>query len=150
MILYLSRKGTLFIGSVEALPHESSLLPASTHIERMYAREGKQPYRESLRRNEDCIPPLYGPPSQPILRLLPRVLPAIFRVQRHRAPSSPISPFEMTEQALRLIASIPLIQRRKKCCFREEKAPSRSGFPLSMYVVLKTRYVNPNIHIRRY
>lgn len=77
MILYLSRKGTLFIGSVEALPHESSLLPASTHIEGMYAREGKQPYRKLLRRNGDCIPPLYCPPSQPILRLLPRVLPSI-------------------------------------------------------------------------
>ena len=90
MILYLSRKGTLFIGSVEAPPRENFLLPTSTHIERMYAREGKQPYRESLRRNGDCIPPLYGPPSQPILRLLPRVLPAIIRVQRHRTPSSPI------------------------------------------------------------
>ena len=33
---------------------------------------------------------------------------------------------------------------------REEKAPSRSGILLSMYVVLKTRYVNPNIHARRY
>ena len=32
----------------------------------------------------------------------------------------------------------------------KKKASSRSGFPLSMYVALKTRYVNPNIHIRRY
>ena len=32
----------------------------------------------------------------------------------------------------------------------KKKASSRSGFPLSMYVDLKTRYVNPNIHIRRY
>jgi len=32
----------------------------------------------------------------------------------------------------------------------KEKAPLRSGFLLSMYVVLKTRYVSPNIHIRRY
>ena len=38
MILYLSRKGTLFIGSVEALPRKSSLLPASTHIERENVR----------------------------------------------------------------------------------------------------------------
>ena len=86
MILYLSRKGTLFIGSVEALPHESSLLPASTHIEKkMYAREGKQPYQESLRRNEDCIPPLYGPPSQPILRLLPRVPTSIYSAKASHA-----------------------------------------------------------------
>ena len=52
-------------------------------------------------------------------------------------------PLRSNTQALRLIASIPLIQRRKKCHAREEKAPSRSGFPASMYVVLKTRYVNP-------
>ena len=32
----------------------------------------------------------------------------------------------------------------------KKKAPSRSGFPLSMYVVLKTRHVNPNTHVRRY
>ena len=32
----------------------------------------------------------------------------------------------------------------------KEKASSRSGFLLSMYVVLKTRYVNPNIHVCRY
>ena len=32
----------------------------------------------------------------------------------------------------------------------KKKAPSRSAFPLSMYVVLKTRHVNLNIHVRRY
>ena len=150
MILYLSRKGTLFIGSVEALPHESSLLPASTHIEKMYAREGKQPYRESLRRNEDCIPPLYGPPSQPILRLLPRVLPAIFRVLRHRTPSSPIYLSQVIYKPFALSRVFLLSSGRKSLLLVKEKAPSCSGFPLSMYVVLKTRYVNPNIHIRRY
>ena len=30
------------------------------------------------------------------------------------------------------------------------KAPSRSAFPLSTHVVLKTRHVNLNIHVRRY
>ena len=30
------------------------------------------------------------------------------------------------------------------------KAPSRSGILLSMHVDLKTRHVNPNIHVRRY
>ena len=30
------------------------------------------------------------------------------------------------------------------------EVPSRSGFLLSMYVVLKTWHVNPNIHVRRY
>ena len=32
----------------------------------------------------------------------------------------------------------------------KKKAPSHSGFLLSMYVVLKTRLVNLNIHVRRY
>ena len=32
----------------------------------------------------------------------------------------------------------------------KEKVPSRSGILLSMYVVLKTRHINPNIHARRY
>ena len=32
----------------------------------------------------------------------------------------------------------------------KKKAPSRSGILLSMYVVLKTRHVSPNIHVRRY
>ena len=32
----------------------------------------------------------------------------------------------------------------------KKKAPSHSGFPLSTHVVLKTRHVNPNIHVRRY
>ena len=30
------------------------------------------------------------------------------------------------------------------------KAPSHSGISLSTHVVLKTRYVSPNIHVRRY
>ena len=54
------------------------------------------------------------------------------------------------QKALRFIASILLIQRREKCPSREEKAPSRSTFSASMYVVLKTRCVNSNIHVRRY
>ena len=54
------------------------------------------------------------------------------------------------QKALRFIASIPLIQRRVKCLSREEKVPSRSAFSASMYVALKTRHVNPNIHVRRY
>ena len=54
------------------------------------------------------------------------------------------------QRALRFIASILLIQRRVKCLSRKEKAPSRSGFSLSTHVALKTRHVNPNIHVRRY
>ena len=32
----------------------------------------------------------------------------------------------------------------------KKKVPSLSGFSLSMHVVLKTRHVNSNIHVRRY
>ena len=49
----------------------------------------------------------------------------LFRVLRARAPSSPIHLSEVLKQALRLIASIPLIQRREKYRSREEK----SDFP---------------------
>ena len=49
----------------------------------------------------------------------------LFRVLRPRAPSSPIHLSEVLKQALRLIASIPLIQRREKYRSREEK----SDFP---------------------
>ena len=74
----------------------------------------------------------------------------LFRVLRHRTPSSPIYLSEVIRFSLRLITRIPLIQRREKHRSCEEKAPPRSGFSLSMYVVLKTRYVNPNIHVRRF
>ena len=54
-------------------------------------------------------------------------------------------------QALRLIANIPLLSSGGKSIVRaKKKAPLRSGFLLSMYVVLKTRYVSPNIHVRRF
>ena len=32
----------------------------------------------------------------------------------------------------------------------KKKSPSRSGLPLSRYVVLKTTHVNPMIHVCRY
>ena len=46
----------------------------------------------------------------------------LFRVLRHRIPSSPIYLSEVVTQALRLIARIPLIQRRKKHRSREGKS----------------------------
>ena len=62
----------------------------------------------------------------------------------------PDMPLPRDTQALRLIASIPLILRRESAILVKKKVPSRSGILLSMYVVLKTRHVNPNIHVRRY
>ena len=46
-------------------------------------------------------------------------------VLRHRTPNSPIYLSEEIHKPLRLIASIPLIQRGEKCPSREEK----SAFP---------------------
>ena len=74
----------------------------------------------------------------------------LFSVLRHHAFSSPICLSEGVKQALRLIASIPLSSGGKSVLLMKKKAPSRSGFPQSMHVVLKTRHVNPNIHVRRY
>ena len=44
----------------------------------------------------------------------------------------------------------PLFSGGKSVLLVKEKVPSRSGFPLSMHVVLKTRHVNLNIPVRRY
>ena len=46
----------------------------------------------------------------------------LFRVLRHRTPSSTICLSEVSTQALHLIVSILLIQRREKCPSREEKS----------------------------
>ena len=67
---------------------------------------------------------LYGSVGEPIGDCC-REFCSLFRVLRARAPSSPIHLSEVLKQALRLIASIPLIQRREKYRSREEK----SDFP---------------------
>ena len=82
-------------------------------------------------------------------RLLHRVQPSIYSAKASHA-QLPDMLLRSGTQALRIIARIPLIQRRKKSCSCEEKVPSRSGFSLSLHVVLKTRYISPNIHVRRY
>ena len=51
--------------------------------------------------------------------------PALYFIMlRHRTLSPTIYLTEVTDQALRLIANILLIQRRKKCCSRKEKCSS--------------------------
>ena len=93
--------------------------------------------------------PLGGGSRATYLSLLLRVLPAIYSAKASHAQLSDI-PLRSDTQAHRLIASIPLIERREKHRSREEKALSRGDILLSMYVALKTRHVNPNIHVRRY
>ena len=74
----------------------------------------------------------------------------LFRALRHRAPSSPIYLSEATRKPFALSRVFPLSSGGKSVLLMKKKAPSHSGFLLSMHVVLKTRYVNPNIHVRRY
>ena len=74
----------------------------------------------------------------------------LFRALRPRTPSSPICLSEATRKPLTLSRVFLLSSGGKSLLLMKKKAPSHSGFPLSMHVVLKTRHVNPNIHVRRY
>ena len=60
------------------------------------------------------------------MKLLPRI-PSLFRVLRHRTPSSPIYPSEVIRKpfALQRVSSI---QRREKCPSREEKSAFTQWF----------------------
>ena len=65
-------------------------------------------------------------------RLLPRVLSSIYSAKASHA-HLPDMPLRSDTQALRFIASIPLIQWREKCLSREEKSASPQWF-FSIYV----------------
>ena len=71
-------------------------------------------------------------------------------VLRHRTPSSTMYLSEATRKPLALSQVFLFSSEGKSAILVKKKAPSRSGILLSMHVVLKTRYVNPNIHARRY
>ena len=74
----------------------------------------------------------------------------LFRVLRHRTPSSPIYLSEVTSKPFIPSRAFLLFSGGKIVLLVKKKAPSRSDILLSTHVVLKTRYVNPNIHVRRY
>ena len=74
----------------------------------------------------------------------------LFRVLRHRTPSSPIYLSEVIYKPFALSRVFLLSSGEKSIVLVKKKAPSRSGFPLSMHVVLKAGHANPNIHVRRY
>ena len=65
-------------------------------------------------------------------------------------PSSPIYLFEVIHKPFALSRVFLLSSRGESVILVKKKAPSCSGFSLSMYVVLKTRHVNPNIHVHRF
>ena len=74
----------------------------------------------------------------------------LFILLRHHTPSSPIYLSEVIHKPLALSRVFLLFSGGKSVLLVKKKAPSRSRFPLSMHIVLKTRYVNPNIHVRSY
>ena len=72
----------------------------------------------------------------------------LFILLRHRTPSSPIRLSEVIRKPCTLSQILLLFSGGKSTILVKGKAPSRSGFSLSTHVVLKTRHVNPNIHVR--
>ncbi|KXB75526.1 hypothetical protein HMPREF3185_00778 [Porphyromonas somerae] len=69
---------------------------------------------------------------------------------RHHTPSSLVRLPEETHKPFALSCVFLLSSGGKSVLLVKKKAPSRSSFSASMHVVLKTRHVNPNIHVRRY
>ena len=69
---------------------------------------------------------------------------------RHRTPSSPICLSEVIHKSCALSRVFLLSSEGKSIVLVKKKAPSLSDILLSTHVVLKTRHVNPNIHVRRF
>ena len=67
----------------------------------------------------------------------------LFRVLRHRMPSSPLYRSDAIRKLFALSRVFLLSSGGKSIVLAKKKAPSSSGFSLSTHVVLKTRYVNP-------
>ena len=65
-------------------------------------------------------------------------------------PSYPIYLSEEIHKPFALSRVFLLSSGGESAVLAKKKTPSRSGFLRSMHVVLKTRYVNPNIHVRRF
>ena len=82
--------------------------------------------------------------------LLQRESRPLFVVLRYRTPSSPIYLSEAIHNPFSVSRVFLLSSGGESVLLVKKKAPSRSGILLSMHVVLKTRHVNPNIHVRRY
>ena len=69
---------------------------------------------------------------------------------RHRTSSYPIYLAEVIHKPFALSRVFLLSSGWESIIPVKKKAPSHSAFSASTYVVLKTRYVNPNILVRRY
>ena len=74
----------------------------------------------------------------------------LFILLRHRTVSSPICLSEAIRKPFALSRILLLSSGGKSIVLVKKKALSRSGFSVSTHVDLKTRHVNPNIHVRRF
>ena len=125
------------------------LYPAKSGI--MTREEKKRSYPQSDRFNRDSCPDgMWERDASNIIGDYCRESCPLFRVLRYRTPSSPICPSEEIHKPFALSRVFLLSCGGKSIVLVKKKAPSRSGILLSMHVVLKTRHVNQNIHVRRY
>ena len=83
-------------------------------------------------------------------RQLHIVLPSIESAKASHAQLLPIFLFEVIRKSFALSRVFLLSSGGKSVLLVKKKAPFRSGILLSMHVVLKTRHVNPIIHVRRF
>ena len=139
-----------FSGKVPNLmTHIRPLFPAKSGI--MTREEKKRSYPQSDRFNRHSwLDSMWGRDASNIRGDYCRESCPLFRVLRYRTPSSPIHLSQVIHKPLALSRVFLLFSGGKSIVLVKKKAPSRSGFPLSMYVVLKTRHANPNIRVRRY
>ena len=139
-----------FSGKVPYLmSHIRPLFPAKSGI--MTREEKKRSYPQSDRFNRHSwLDSMWGRDASNIRGDYCRESCPLFRVLRYRTPSSPIHLSQVIHKPLALSRVFLLFSGGKSIVLVKKKAPSRSGFPLSMYVVLKTRHANPNIRVRRY
>ena len=125
------------------------LYPAKSGI--MTREEKKRSYPQSDRFNRHSwLDSMWGHDASNIRGDYCRESCPLFRVLRHRTPSSPIYLSEEIHKPFALSRVFLLSSGGKSIVLVKKKAPSRSGILLSMHVVLKTRHVNPNIHVHRY
>ena len=139
-----------FSGKVPNLmTHIRPLFPAKSGI--MTREEKKRSYPQSDRFNRDSWPDgMWGRDASNIRGDYCRESCPLFRVLRYRTPSSPIYLSEEIHKPFALSRVFLLSCGGKSIVLMKKKAPSHSGFSVSTHVVLKTRYINPNIHVRRY
>ena len=129
-------KGEILITDATSTRHHTPYIPSDL------AHHEKHPTEESKSNHISQLTDLYT-------RLLPRVLTSIESTKASCA-QLPDMPRRSDTKSFALSRVFLLSSGGKSIVLVKKKASSRSAFPLSTHVVLKTRHVNPNIHVRRY